>query len=105
MINNIKVVICISMLMFVIDTSSADIIIFEGEREIKLNNSFKITACKNIGLADCENCVDTPNYYFTLETKQLISSCSGACWHPKGKQRKICETLCPPPQWECGNDS
>ena len=76
-------------------------IIFDGNKEIRLKDNFNVSKCNNLGLAECPNCIDTPNYYFSLETKQLISSCAGACWHPRDKQRQICKTLCPPPEWTC----
>ena len=96
----------ISLFMLLASTSVADeFVIFDGKKEIKLNENYKITTCKNIALANCSNCIDTPNYYFKIKTKQLISRCSGACWHPRGKQREICKTLCPPPQWDCKNAS
>ncbi len=96
----------ISLFILLASTSTADgFVIFEGEKKIKLNKNYQITTCKNIALANCPNCIDTPNYYFKIKTKQLISRCSGACWHPQGKQREICKTLCPPPQWDCKNDS
>ncbi len=98
--------ISISILMLLSTACLAnEIVLFEGDRKIKLGNHYRVTTCKNIGFANCTNCMDTPNYYFNIETKQLISSCGGACWHPRGKQREICKTLCPPPKWECKNDS
>ena len=106
MMNKIGKSIVFSLCMLLVSTSLADeLVIYDGEKKIFLNKDYQITTCKTIALADCHNCIDTPNYYFMIETKQLISSCSGACWHPRGKQREICETLCPPPQWDCKNDS
>jgi len=89
-------------LVFLSQPSSSDgIVIYEGEREVQLNEQYKVSKCGKISLAECPMCLDTPNYYFKSENKQLISRCQGACWHPTGDQARICKTLCPPPEWSC----
>jgi hypothetical protein len=98
--------ILISIFMFLTAECTAnEAVIFEKEKEIKLNQNYQVTTCKNIGLAECPNCLDMQKYYFNIETKQLISSCGGACWHPNAEQKEICKSLCPPPKWKCKNDS
>ena len=101
----IKINTALLFMFFSFSSIANEIIIFDGAQEIRLKQDYQVTTCDNIGLADCPNYLDTPNYYFNIETKQLISSCSGACWHPKGKQKEICKTLRPPPKWGCSNDS
>lgn len=103
---NTWTVLATSVFMLIASISAADdIVIIEGEREIKLREGYLITTCGTIGLANCPRCIDASSYYYHIETKQLISRCGGACWHPRGKQKEACKTLCPPPQWECNNDS
>jgi len=103
---NTKTIIAVLLSMLIAPICAAgDIVIIEGEREINLREGYLITTCGSIGLADCPSCIDSSSYYFNIGTKQLISRCGGACWHPREEQKKVCKTLCPPPQWECNNDS
>lgn len=91
------------VLVFLSQPSLADeISIYEGNKKIQLGNQFQISRCNNISLARCSVCLDTPSYYFKNDTMQVISSCEGACWHPRGRQERVCKTLCPPPEWGCG---
>lgn len=78
--------------------------IFEADREIKLGSLYKITECHHMGKAECRHCFDRSSYYFELGTKQIISRCGGACWHPREQQKVVCETQCPPPEWNCDHE-
>ena len=103
---NSQTIIAVLLSMFIASICVAgDIVIIEGEREINLREGYLITTCGSIGLAECPSCIDSSSYYFNIETKQLISRCGGACWHPREEQEEVCKTLCPPPQWECNNNS
>lgn len=93
---------CVVFLFVSLPAIPAGLLIYEGKREIQLSENFKISKCNNISFASCPTCLDTPSYYFKSETMQIISSCGGACWHPRGDQVRICKTLCPPPEWSCG---
>ncbi len=57
--------------------------------------------CKDIVFVDCGSAVDGPSYYLNKNTGELISTCGGACWGATGEGRRVCETLCPPPEWDC----
>jgi hypothetical protein len=88
-------------LLFSSNQSSADIVLFDKGTEIRLNSDYIVKQCGGVTLAECSTCFDIPNYYFYTKTKELISNCGGACWHPTGEQKEICENLCPPNEWRC----
>jgi len=61
--------------------------------------------CGRLGRISLQGLADAPIYYFAIDTGRLISACGGACWMPQGKQKDVCMTMCPPPEWkanQCG---
>ena len=77
------------------------ITLLDGERPVPLGTEYEISLCGELGYADCPTCFDANTYYFNRESLQIVSRCAGACWHPRGPQVKVCQTLCPPPEWNC----
>lgn len=57
--------------------------------------------CNNLVMVNCGAEVDGPLYYLNKNTGEEISVCGGACWHPQGKEIEVCETRCPPKEWDC----
>lgn len=49
---------------------------------------------------DCGAAVDGPLYYLNASDGSVISVCGGACLTPDPQQQQVCQTLCPPPQWQ-----
>ena len=58
--------------------------------------------CAGYGFIDDGAAFDGPSYYFREDTRALVSTCGGACWHPDLQQAMVCRTLCPPPEWKAG---
>ena len=80
----------------------------QGEKklisDIDQTNCSDIKYCGDIGELNCGAEVDGPLYYFDKQTEEIISTCGGACWRPDEEQQVVCETLCPPPSWDCNNE-
>lgn len=60
--------------------------------------------CAGVGLyAPRDWPADSPTYYFNEATREIISTCGGACRRPStDEQKRMCTTLCPPPEWNAG---
>ena len=57
--------------------------------------------CGKYGKVDCNSAADGPLYYFLKDSGDIVSTCGGACMGPDPRQRKLCRTMCPPPDWSC----
>ncbi len=61
----------------------------------------KYERCGDILFMECDASTDGDSFYVRVSDGQTISSCGGACWHPRGEPLKLCQTMCPPPEWKC----
>jgi len=57
--------------------------------------------CNNLVKVDCGADADGPLYYLDRNTGEKISGCGGLCMLPQGNQIGVCNTLCPPKEWDC----
>ena len=64
----------------------------------------KPTYCGEMGRLDCNSAADGPLYYFDKATKDIISTCGGACMMVDGPNAQMCQTQCPPPEWTCADE-
>jgi hypothetical protein len=81
--------------------NEADLREAEAYRQERISGSKNHFVCEGIGVLDLGAATDGPLYYFNDSSRQLISVCGGACWHPRTEsQTAMCANLCPPPQWK-----
>jgi hypothetical protein len=71
--------------------------------DIDQTNCSDVEYCGDIGKLNCGAEVDGPLYYFNIQSEEIMSICGGACFRPDEEQQVVCETLCPPPSWDCDN--
>lgn len=56
--------------------------------------------CNGLAFFDCNVKGGGAGYYYDTATVALVSQCGSPCVNPDEAQKKICETLCPPPAWK-----
>ena len=62
--------------------------------------------CGDLAKIDCGASYDGPLYYVRVSTREIVSKCGGWCYTPEAASTGLCaDTVCPPAEWTCSEDS